>query len=157
MSDRKFSAFGGVLGVLAIGLAMAGAIPSWRQSLRDQVITSNRQIVAKSESPLSGQYEPITVIKVQTPDTLSLEVYSRGANPSQLIFQKRVILPEKRDGYFTFRGNATNLVLTDLDNDGQPEIVAPAFDENLVPRLNVFKYDPATQNLTRLGPDSLKF
>jgi hypothetical protein len=94
-------------------------------------------------------------LKIQTADTLSLEVFESDGDSQKMKFFKRIVLPETRDAYFNFHGNATNLALTDVDGDGSMEIVAPTFDENLIPRLNVYKYDSERQDFIRLGPENL--
>lgn len=136
--------------ICALFVFLSG-LPSFRITLRDTFLLQKREVLAKADGYLTAS-SPITVIKVKTADTLSLEIYTRKENTDELAFFKRIILPEKRDGYFTFRGNATNLVLTDLDGDGNIDILAPSFDENLIPRLHVYSYDPATNAFMQKGP-----
>jgi hypothetical protein len=111
-------------------------------------------VLAKAEADLTGKGLRVAVVKVQTADTIALEIFENDGNEGKLKFVKRIVLPEKRDAYFNFRGNATNLVVTDVDNDGELEIVAPTFDQNLVPRLNVYKFDSSVHDFLRLGPDN---
>jgi hypothetical protein len=147
-----------VLSVFALLFAVVASVPHWRQAIRDYFLAHDRNVLARADGSLKsavpGQFDEVAVIKVQTTDSLSLEIYAKSSDSDQLVFQKRIILPEKRDGYFTFRGNATNLVLTDLDGDGGAEILAPTFDENLIPRLNIYKYLPDSQSFQKLGPES---
>ncbi len=140
---------------LSLSLAAVASVPSVRQWLRDRLIISNRIILAKADGYLTSNL-PVTVVKVKTADTLSLEIYSRNINTDTLSFFKRIVLDQKRDAHFTYRGNATNLVLTDLEGDGNIEIIAPAFDENLIPRLNVFAYIPESGSFTKLGEGSIQ-
>lgn len=141
---------------LASFLGMTTVVPALRERAREFLLGSDRVVLAKAEGDLSGRGDFYVVVKVKTSETLNLELYHQIPNQRELVFQKRVILPEKRDGYFTYRGKDTNLVLADIDNDGGLEILAPAFDENLVPRLNVYKYDPAAQSVQRLGADDIQ-
>ena len=131
-------------------LVIFSGFVSFRTWMRDTFLSQKRVVLAKADGFLTKDM-PITVIKVVTSETLSLEVYVRKDNSDDLQFFKRIILPEKRDGFFTFRGNATNLVLTDLDGDGNIEILAPSYDENLIPRLNVYSYDPESNSFHRKG------
>ncbi|MEO0337188.1 MAG: hypothetical protein AAF202_12400, partial [Pseudomonadota bacterium] len=39
-------------------------------------------------------------------------------------------------------GNATQLAVIDVDDDGSFELMAPTFDDQLVAHLNIFKYNP---------------
>lgn len=130
-------------------------MPSLRQYIKGELVNHERTILAKAEGDLTGKGDPVVIIKVKTPDSLSLEIYAKAPGKEETVFQKRLILPERRDGYFTYRGQETNLVLADIDHDGTLEILAPAFDEGLIPRLNVYKYDSTTQSFLKMGADSL--
>lgn len=118
------------------------------------IISNSRKILAKADADITGQGMRLAIIKVKTSDTLALEIFENEGDSGKLKFVKRIVLPEKRDAYFNFRGNATNLVVTDVDNDGSLEIVSPAFDENLIPRLNIYKYDSDARDFIRLGPET---
>lgn len=141
--------------VLSFGFCLLATYPQFRGWFRDLFLTSNRVILAKADGHLTKDM-PVTVVKVKTADTLSLEIYTRNPDSDALTFLKRVLLKEKRDAHFTFRDNATNLVLTDLDEDGNLEILAPTFDENLIPRLNVYRYNPDTHSFSKMGADTIK-
>jgi len=159
MSSRQYYISVLLLATTATLLTVVAAVPGFRQYFRDYFLADKRTVLARVDgllqSATGGAGDSVSVIKVQTIDTLSLEIYSKTEGSGQLVFQKRIILPERRDGYFTFRGNATNLVLSDVDGDGFNEIIAPSFDDNLVPRLNVYKYQPQSQSFVRLGPESM--
>lgn len=147
------------MSALALGMTVVTTVPYLRHQFRDYFLSEKRHVLARAdgfiESSTGGPDDPVSVIKVQTIDTLSLEIYTKTAASDQLVFQKRIVLPERRDGFFTFRGNASNLVLSDVDGDGHSEIIAPTFDENLVPRLNIYKYLPPSDSFVRLGPESI--
>jgi hypothetical protein len=142
--------------LISLCLAALTSIPTSREFIRSVIISNSRTILAKAEADLTGHGMRVAVIKVRTADSLALEVFENDGDSQKLRFVKRIVLPEKRDAYFNFRGNATNLVVTDVDSDGQLEIVSPTFDENLVPRLNVYKYDPESKDFIRLGPETYK-
>lgn len=156
MSSHHFYILVFVLAMISTMVGITTVVPSLRQAAKEKILDQDRRILAKAEGDLTGRKDHMVVVKVQTSDSLSIEVFAHSPENSELVFQKRLILPERRDGYFTFRGQDTNLVLADIDKDGGFEILAPTFDENLIPRLNVYKYDPETQSFTRLGSDSLK-
>ncbi|HEX4925253.1 MAG TPA: hypothetical protein VFV50_14260, partial [Bdellovibrionales bacterium] len=100
-----------------------------------------------------GDGTPVRVMKIKTRDGLSIEVY-RASNYDLV---QRIHLDQKKDGFFTFRGEAANLVLTDVDGDDVPEIVAPGYDQNLTAQLNVYRYDPDSQLFHRMmNPMELK-
>lgn len=139
---------------LSLMLIAVSLIPETRELVRNLVISQSRVVLAKAEADLPGGGGKISVIKVRTADTLALEVFESDFEGKNLKFIKRIVLPEIRDAYFSFHDQTSNLVLSDLDSDGQLEILAPTFDENLVPRLNVYKYESGTKNLQRLGPEN---
>lgn len=124
-------------------------IPQFRETLRTLALYPQRTVLAKVEGDLSGRGDRVTVIKVKTHQALAIEVFFFSENPNTREM-RRIILPEKNEGYFNFRGQASNLVLSDVDGDGTLEILAPSFDDNLVPRLNVFQFDPDLRIFKRL-------
>jgi hypothetical protein len=140
--------------LISVCLAVLTLIPASREFIRSVIVSNSRTILAKAEADLTGQGMKVAIIKVKTADSLALEIFEKEADSSKLKFVKRIVLPEKRDAYFNFRGNATNLIVTDVDNDGTLEIVAPTFDENLMPRLNVYKFDPERHDFIRMGPEN---
>ena len=60
-----------------------------------------------------------------------------------------------KDGHFLVGSNATNLALTDIDNDEINEIISPGFDDNLSAKLNVYKFDETKKTFYLDGPDQL--
>jgi hypothetical protein len=129
-------------------------IPATHELVRNLIISQSRQVLAKAEADLPQGGGKIAVIKVKTADTLAIEIFESDSEGKNLNFVKRMVLPEIRDAYFNFHDQATNLAIGDIDNDGHLEILAPTYDENLVPRLNVYKYDANLKNLERLGPEN---
>jgi hypothetical protein len=139
--SEKFQNFAvGLLIAIAVLIAVLVCFPQFRETVRMLFVYPERTVLAKADGDLTGKGDRVTVIKVKTFDTLALEVFFFSENESSREM-KRIVLAEKREGYFNFRGQATNLVLNDLDGDGVLEILAPSFDENLIPRLNVFEFD----------------
>ena len=83
------------------------------------------------------------VVKLMTPDGVVLEIYGPPENNLQPLVD-RISLLDKRDGFFQFRGRATNLALKDMDNDTIFEIITPTYDSSLIPHLNIFRYNKDT-------------
>jgi hypothetical protein len=155
MSSLRFYVVVFFLTALSTAIGVFTIIPSLRETVREWTLGGERTILGKVAGDLSGKNDNVIVIKVKTSDSLSLEIYSQGSEKGEATFQKRIVLPERRDGYFTFHGRDTNLVMADIDHDGRLEILAPTFDENLIPRLNVYKYEPGSQSFSRMSPDDL--
>ncbi len=55
----------------------------------------------------------------------------------------------KKEAYLDFRGQAKNLIVTDIDGDGVEEIIAPVFDSNLVGRVVVLKMNKVSRKYER--------
>jgi hypothetical protein len=141
-----------LLAATAMALAAVSVSTPSRDFIRHHLFAPTRKVIAKADADLTGKGDWMTVIKVQTEQGLFLEIYRIDREHATSSLIKRIHLDDSRDGYFTFRGNATNLALTDVNSDGVLDIVAPTFDESLIPRLNVYKYDPDVQDFIKLNP-----
>lgn len=137
--------------LVALAVTAIAIIPSWRQGVRDLFTPDTRRILAKVTGDLTGQGMRVTVLKIQTRDSLILEIYDDSKTDENPLMT-RITLPEKRDAYFQLKGNATNLALADIDNDGLLEIIAPTFDDQMVARLNIYKFNPTTRGFERVNP-----
>lgn len=144
------SLFIGGLLLVALLVTAVAITPSWRQSVRDLISPEQRTILAKVTGDLTGQGLHVMVLKIQTRDGLVLEIYNID-NPEDNSLMARIVLPEKRDAYFQLKGNATNLGLADVDNEGTMEIIAPTFDDQMIARLNIYKFNAATRGFDRLN------
>jgi hypothetical protein len=147
------SLFIGGLLALALLVTAIAVTPSWRQTFRDFFNPEQRNILAKISGDLNGQGLHVTILKIQTRDNLVLEIYN-AENPEAISLMTKIVLPEKRDAYFQLKGNATNLGLVDVDNDGVLEILAPTFDDQMIARLNIYKFNPATRGFDRMNAPS---
>ena len=141
--------------ILLVVITAVSIHPLARQWLRDHLIQDTRTVVGKVEGDLTGQGDFVSVVKVKTKNDLIVEVYSMEPKKNETSLRARLVLPERRDGYFQFQGHPTNLALVDLNKDGVLEIAVPTFDDNLIPRLHIYRYDPAAQVFILTGPDFL--
>jgi hypothetical protein len=141
-----------LLGIVFLVMVTA-SIPQVREQLRTWLIPEQREILAKVEGDLTGQGDFVTAVKIRTRTDLIVEVYAQDAKTQDLQQRARIVLPEKRDGYFQLHGTPTNLALVDINGDGILELAVPTFDENLIPRLHIYRYDPAAQIFVLAGPD----
>ncbi|MGZ3774183.1 MAG: hypothetical protein ACXVCN_10730 [Bdellovibrio sp.] len=138
-----------LLAVIAMALIAAAVIPSARVSIKNFLLNSDRTVLAKVSGNLTSQGPQVTVLKIKTKESLSLEIYSNA--PQSQTLMAKVPLSESQDGYFLLQGNATNLAIADIDKDGDSEIVAPTYDDQMIPRLNIFKYNSATKSFDRVN------
>ena len=139
-----------VLAVLAMILLTVAIIPSFRNSVKEIFSSSERSILAKVSGNITAEGPRVTVLKIRSKDTLTLEVYSDDPGQENTLIAK-IPLFETKDAYFVVNGNATNLALSDVDNDELMEIVAPTYNEQMVPRLNIFKYNRASKSFDRVN------
>ncbi len=139
---------------VSIALIILTIIPQSRELIRSLIVSQSRVILAKIEAEVTPGGPKLIILKVKTADTLAIEIFSRENEDSNQKFRRRIVLDENRDAYFNFRGNATNLAFSDIDNDGSLEIIAPTFDQDLVPHLNLYKYDSSRADFFKLGPEN---
>lgn len=123
--------------------------PDVRAQVRGTFLNDYRTIVSSAQGDLLNDGTPFKVIKVKTRDELVLEVYKGSVDGSYELIEK-IQMPDQRDGYFSFNGQASNLAVDDIDGDGHPEILVPSFDRDLVGHLNVFRFDPTAKNFQKV-------
>jgi hypothetical protein len=135
---------------IGVALMIVSALhPDVRANVRGAFIKDFRVVVSTAQGKLAGDERTFTVAKVKTRDMLSLEIYESLQDGAQRLVEK-IDMPDVKDGFFNFNGQATNLAIDDIDGDGRPEILAPTFDKNLVGRLNVYNYNPDNRSFNKL-------
>lgn len=132
----------GLLVLLSATMLVIALHPDLRLSVRGSLLKNQRTIVSTAHGDLTGDGSDMTVAKVKTRDGLFIEIYESRQDGSQRMVE-RIEIQDKRDGYFNFNGQATNLVIDDIDGDGRPEILVPSFDQSLIGHINVYRYDKA--------------
>jgi hypothetical protein len=116
-----------------------------RSSIRGVIAPKYRVILAVAQADLDGSGEKLQILKVKTHEGLFLEVYGlKTIAPNSTVTQPDLLasikLPDKKDGYFTFNSQVTNLAIDDINGDKSKEILATSFDDNLVAHLNVYRF-----------------
>lgn len=141
------------LGIIA-ALAMGGALsPQFRSFVQVQLEAHGREVLATAEGDLLNDSSQVKVVKFKSRDGIFVEVLrATGGEGSAYALVDRVELPDKLDGLFNFHGHVTRLAITDVDGDGTMELLAPTFDAQLVPHLNIYKYDGAIKKLMPMQP-----
>lgn len=135
------------LRLLGIVAALAAGAVLWepaRGSIRDWLGPRTRQVLAQAKGDLNGQGDSVTVLKVQQLDSIILEVYSNDEEGRPTRFRTRIVISGSRNGAFDLKGQTVTLALMDTDGEPGDEILAPTFDYDYVPRLNVYKYNSET-------------
>ncbi len=142
-----------VIVLLAAALMVMTAIalvPSLRSQARSWVFSNGREILAKTSGHVTPEGPFVSVFKIREDGFLTLEVYVTGEDSSADRLLQKIDLSETRDGYVNFQGNATNLALSDADYDGAMDIIAPTFDDQMTPRLNVFRFNRALNSFEKI-------
>lgn len=132
-----------------MALTTVAVIPSLRTKVKETFAIEDREILAKVSGKIGALGPRVTVLKIKGHNSLTLEIYDMDGQEGTALLAK-IPLAESRDGYFSLQGNATNLALTDVDSDGEMEIVAPTYDDQMVPRLNILKYNRTTKSFDRV-------
>ncbi|MBX2987954.1 MAG: hypothetical protein KF802_08650 [Bdellovibrionaceae bacterium] len=135
-------------GVLALVTVLA-VIPPLRARIRAFFLPETRQILAKTSGYITPRGPFVSVFKISEGGSLMLEIYTTPDDQGNPQLLQKIPLNEIRDGYVNFQGNATNLALSDTDHDGALDILAPTFDEQMTPRLNVFRYNEDLRTFER--------
>jgi hypothetical protein len=140
-----------VLMLLAAALLAAALTPSVRTSVQSHLAGVGREVLATAEGDVLNDSTVAKVIKYRNRDGIWLEVIKdEGGGKSLLI--DRLPLPDKHDGLFNFQGHVTRLAIADIDQDGTMELLAPTFDQQLVPHLNVFRYNKDLKKFEPVQP-----
>ncbi|MEK6772641.1 MAG: hypothetical protein AABY64_01765 [Bdellovibrionota bacterium] len=147
----KLNSFIIVLVFAAVILAAISAIPPWRQSVRAVLSSDKREILATLVTQLTSKEETYTILKIRQKEQLFVEVYKQADPHAESQFVGRINLNDRKDAFFTFRGQATNLAVSDIDQDGVQEILVPAYDQDMIARLNIFKYNLKTNSFDRMA------
>lgn len=138
--------------MLVTALLLAAVLtPSLRSNIQSYFSRSGREVLATAEGDLLGGGSVAKVIKYRSEEGLFVEVMRLEASGSMTLVD-RIQLPDKHDGLFNYQGHVTRLAIADVDGDGTMELLAPSFDNQLVPHLNVFRYNPGNQKFEPFQP-----
>lgn len=139
------------LGTIAVSFIIVLCIPSTRASLRSHFLRPARQVLSIANGNLLHDGSFVKVVKYKTLSGILIEILSSDDSGSRSLID-RIEISDKHDGFFDFYGEASQLAIMDVDEDGKMELVAPTFDSNLVAHLNIYKYNEVTQKFEPLQP-----
>lgn len=140
-----------ILGTFAIAAVIILCIPSKRASLRTHILKPARQVLSIANGDLLHDGSFVKVVKYKTPEGILIEVLSSGDSGSRSLVD-RISISGEHDGFFDFYGEASQLAIMDVDEDGKMELVAPTFDSHLVAHLNIYKFNEITRKFEPLQP-----
>ncbi len=139
MSAQRWVLFS-VLMLMAAALLAAVLTPSIREAAQSYLSGVGREVLATAEGDVLNDSSIAKVIKFRNKDGIWVEVRKMAEDGSSILVDT-VSLPDKHDGLFKFQEHVTRLAIADIDQDGSMELLAPTFDQQLVPHLNVFRYN----------------
>ena len=151
MNAGKWLLFSTLL-ILAAMMFAAVLTPSIRESVRGYMGIVGREVLATAQGDALNNKTICKVIKYRNNDGIWVEVLKIQPDGKNK-FVDRFLLPDKHDGLFNFQGHVTHLAIADVDLDGKVEIMAPTFDQQLVPHLNVFRYNPTSSKFEPYQPN----
>lgn len=140
-----------VLFIILLIVSSIAIIPSWRGQFKNKYMNKERTILSTVEGRLTTEGPQIKVLKIMQNQGLLLEIYKIDTDGKIETLLTKINMEESKDGYFTFKGNATNLALSDIDGDGTLEILTPVYDDTTTPRLNIYKYNIQTESFDKLS------
>jgi hypothetical protein len=141
----------GIPALIAIAAAAVVSVPSWREAVQRHLSHTDREVLATAEGDLLGDGSLAKVIKYRGHEGIFVEILKvNEKGETQPI--DRLLLPDKQDGLFNYQGHVTRLAIADIDGDGKLELLAPSFDNQLVPHLNVFRYNPSSGRFELVHP-----
>ncbi len=120
--------------------------PKVQSKLTSLFFGTGRSVLAQMEMDLEGQ--KYKVIKVSDIQGLAIEIYKY--TDEGLFFMDSSPLTDKKDGFYKFEDKKYNLFLKDINGDSRNEIVTPTVDKYIKGRLNVFFFDPDTEQLKKV-------
>ncbi|MGZ3692562.1 MAG: hypothetical protein ACXVAX_13720 [Pseudobdellovibrio sp.] len=139
--ERKINRMAFILGAVALALAVASSLTSVQNVFKSIVSKSDRQILAKITGYYGLDQTEYLILKIKDSAGLQIEIYTIDKETSQQTFKQKFELTQDTDAYITLDKNTTNLALSDVDKDGQLDILAPSVDRNGNLRLNSYRFN----------------
>lgn len=135
-----------ILAVLAIGAAVLSSLPIIQTKTRALFFSKeNRLILAKVNAFYGTDQKEYLILKIKDTSGIQIEIFEVNSQPqglpAQQNFKQRFELLQDSDAYITLDKNTTNLALSDVDKDGQLDILAPSVDRNGNLRLNTYRFN----------------
>lgn len=125
---------------LAIAAAIVSSFPSVQTHVKQIFFKANRVVLAKINTYYGVEQNEYLILKIKDESGLQIEIYELQKDGTQ-IFKQKFELTQDSDAYITLDKNTTNLALSDVDKDGQLDILAPSVDRNGNLRLNAFRFN----------------
>lgn len=126
---------------IALIVAILSSLPGVQKLVQPLFKSPSRSVLAKITASFPAEDLKFLILKVQASAGLQIEVYEFNSVTGTQIFKQKFDLPLDSDAYVTIDKNSANLVLSDIDHDGNLDILAPSVDRNGNLRLNTFRFN----------------
>lgn len=140
ISGKKKNLSIALIAVAAV-VAVASSIPAVQNYAKSLLSKPERHILAKVTGYYGTNQNEYLILKLKDEFGIQIEIYETDKETSQQIFKQRFELTQDTDAYITLDRNTTNLALSDVDKDGQLDVLAPSVDRNGNLRLNSFRFN----------------
>ena len=117
------------------------AIASSSNELRTYVFEkiNKRQVIAKVFQQFNET--DYVIFKIKTSSGIEVEIYEKSMTDSSQKLKQKFSFENDLDSSLLVEGNAVNLGLSDVDRDGNNEIIIPTVDQYGLSRLNIIRFD----------------
>lgn len=134
-----------ILLVFAAMTAILSSLPIVQNKVKSLFLEDNRLVLAKVSGFYGVEQIEYLILKIKDSSGIQIEIYEvtgkENTGQSQQIFKQKFELMQDSDAYLTLNKSTTNLALSDVDKDGQLDILAPSVDRNGNLRLNTFRFN----------------
>lgn len=127
--------------IMALLMAVILAVPSFKRKFKEYFVTEHRTILGKVVGKNPDGVENYVILKIKQKENIFVEIYKEHPTTETLEFLQKIDLGQKKEGHFSFKGEATNLVFANIDEDEKLEILVPVFDADMTARLYTIKYN----------------
>lgn len=139
--EMKLNLFIILLFLLSLSMSVVLTVPSFKNAVKNYFQTQDRVILGKVMGKTASIDKNLVFLKIRQKDNILIEIYKEDASTETLEFWQKIDLGPKREGQFTFNGEATNLVYSNIDSDPDMELLVPVFDLDMTARLYTIKYN----------------
>ncbi len=132
--------------VAAIVIAVLSSLSSVQKKISPLLENNSRIILAKVTTFYGVDQLQVLILKVKDNQGIHIEIFEIEKKTEAQTFKQKFDLSQDSDAYVTIDKNSTNLALSDVDKDGQLDILAPSVDRNGNLRLNTFRFNSELKN-----------
>jgi hypothetical protein len=127
--------------IAAIVIAVLSSLSGVQKKISPLLDNQGRKVLAKITSFYGVEQNQFLILKVKDGEGIRIEIFEIDKNTAAQTFKQKFDLYQDSDAYVTIDKNSTNLALSDVDKDGQLDILAPTVDRNGNLRLNTFRFN----------------